>query len=256
MTITREQRKNKWGKPTSRWYSTPAGKFPSVTTVLQVAPKPALVAWAAKLERQYVVDEATKLYAEYGSRGYPSEFFGSTLVTRLSKQKQHVKALETAGDIGTRIHALCELHSGDRGAYENAMSFVTSDTPEWFALKAWEKWATDHQVKPIRTEEVVYHKTHGYAGSFDMLAEVDGKVWLLDYKSSSGIYDSMFWQLASYAEAWFDMGNGMPAESAVVRLPKAAGDEIEVRLVPDHERAFEAFIACLNLWRCLNPEAE
>ena len=63
------------------------------------------------------------------------------------------------------------------------------------------KWEKDHDVKFLKSEQVVYSKKYDYCGTFDNNAIVDGYLSLIDFKTSSGVYDDMFAQLAGYEQA-------------------------------------------------------
>ena len=72
-------------------------------------------------------------------------------------------------------------------------------------LKTFNKWFDSVQVAPYETELKVYSKKYRYQGTLDMIGEIDGVLFLVDYKSSSGISSSMGLQLAAYAEAYKEM---------------------------------------------------
>src|SRR5262245_61701239 len=78
-----------------------AVRYPSVTTILNVLNKPALVPWAAAQERTATMETAADLYADlHGSAQLPRSMFLTTLEARLGKTKAHVKQLAKAADIG------------------------------------------------------------------------------------------------------------------------------------------------------------
>jgi hypothetical protein len=72
------------------------GPFPSVTTLLSVINKPALIGWAAKLERFLVVQEAAELYQELGqmlATPLAKDDFKRHLEERLGKAKAHQRVM-------------------------------------------------------------------------------------------------------------------------------------------------------------------
>jgi hypothetical protein len=50
----------------------------------------------------------------------------------------------------------------------------------------------------IRKEFTVYNKVARYAGTMDLLCEIGDERWIIDYKTSSGVYDTHYRQLAAY----------------------------------------------------------
>lgn len=58
------------------------------------------------------------------------------------------------------------------------------------------------QPEVVSSEEIVPHAKYGYAGRPDLLAIVDGKLTLIDYKTGKGrVYDSAHYQTRLYAMA-------------------------------------------------------
>src|SRR3990167_492602 len=55
-------------------------------------------------------------------------------------------------------------------------------------VDAFNKFHSQHEIIPLKVEERVVSKRHGYAGTIDVLAEVDGRVGILDIKTSIAIY--------------------------------------------------------------------
>lgn len=74
-------------------YTTPIGKLPSVTTILSVLAKPALVPWAVKVTCDYIENNLDK--------GSPSE------VIRMAR-KEATRVGQEAMDIGSAVHDLVE----------------------------------------------------------------------------------------------------------------------------------------------------
>jgi hypothetical protein len=80
------------------------------------------------------------------------------------------------------------------------------------------------QVQPIEVEAFLINETAGYGGTCDLIAEIDGETWLLDWKSSKSVawpngnvYDEMRLQLAAYARAEFI---ARPGDSERYQLPE------------------------------------
>lgn len=104
-------------------------------------------------------------------------------------------------NVGSEVHKLIEdfltignvLHpAGD--ASKPFVSFM-----DWFAAT---------KPKVLATEQIIYSKEYDYAGTYDALLEIDGKVVLCDVKTTNnsrvaphGIYPEMFLQLGAYAAA-------------------------------------------------------
>jgi hypothetical protein len=74
-------------------YTTPIGKLPSVTTILNVLNKPALVPWAVRVTCDYIENNLDK--------GSPTE------VLKMAR-KEATRVSQEAMDIGSAVHALVE----------------------------------------------------------------------------------------------------------------------------------------------------
>lgn len=107
--------------------------------------------------------------------------------------------LRVAADRGTVVHEAFELFA-DYG-YE--------DISEGFAgyLEALKKFFRDYKVVPVATEQRFYHKIYQYAGTADLIAEIDDKRVLVDYKTTAqvqGVLTTV--QLVAYRKALESQG--------------------------------------------------
>lgn len=113
-------------------------------------------------------------------------------------------------------------------------------------------WVKDHKVKFIQAERMVFSPTHGYVGRFDILAEVDGKLSIVDYKTSKGIYGEYCYQVAGYWLAVKEEDGIAPEQCLVIRFDKegaAFNPETDIKLVDGVflEEMCEGFLALLKI---------
>ena len=113
---------------------------------------------------------------------------------------------------GSAIHAVFHgLATG--GTAPNPAEFPVT-ARNWLrgAMRAWRalKWS-----ETVQAEDMVCHPELLFAGRPDLVAVCDGKVTLIDYKTSGKgeVYDSVHWQLRLYWMALLVMG--VPVERAV-----------------------------------------
>ena len=64
-------------------------------------------------------------------------------------------------------------------------------------------WLDATGLEPLLTERPVASRQWRYAGTFDLIGKLDGRLWLLDVKTSSGVYGSTALQLTAYGNAEF-----------------------------------------------------
>jgi hypothetical protein len=114
---------------------------------------------------------------------------------------------------------------------------------------AWEDWKKSVHLKPIAIEQVVYSPKYGYAGTLDLLAEVNGELAVLDWKTGKAVYSEAHLQNAAYRQAVREMGHGDPVKGYIVRLPKVETDpEFEVVEAEPEGSSFEVFLNTQKLW--------
>lgn len=247
MVVTTE---NRVQKKSGRFYQIPEiGLVPSVTTILSSISKPALVNWAAKVEREMVVAVSTDLYLERREKKLTSSQWQMMLNGRLGTLKASQRELTKAGDIGSEVHALVEWTIRTELMQKVGPSPKIRDAAQW-AFMAWEDWKKSVHLKPIAVEQVVYSKKYGYAGTLDLLAEVNGVLTVIDWKTGKAVYAEAHLQNAAYRQAVTEMGHGEPQQGIVVRLPKNTEDpEFEAVTADDEAESFATFLSVLELWK-------
>lgn len=231
-------------------------RVPSVTTVLGIKAKPQLVAWAAKVERQMVVEAATNLYEELPLSPKMNRMaYVDTLTKRIPLVKAHQVETERAFEIGRQVHEMVEHR------LRVMMGQVPGDAPALrqesaMAYAAWEEWAERADFTPLHIEEMLYSGEFGYAGTCDVVADItvgDQVVLAVgDWKSSKAIYDEYGLQVAAYGHALVEMGHAksMP-HGFVARFPKSKHDApFETRIwTPDEmNENLRVFLCLLQVW--------
>jgi len=135
--------------------------YPRVTAICQIKSKPALYYFYAKAPN----------YQE---------------ANRLKQQ---------AASEGTLVHSILEnMITGKE--------FVVP--PEYIGIKqAFDQFLQDHSFHSKREwlERRIKHPNHRYSGTFDILAEVDGELSIVDIKTAAAIYDDYRLQTAAYLYA-------------------------------------------------------
>lgn len=246
-----------------RFYDLPDGRaFPSVTTILEAAAKPALVPWAAKVERELVIESAAQLWEDAPlSPKMSRQAFIASLTNRLPKTRAHQKALTKAAEIGSGLHALIEWNLRRELGQVVGPEPTVKDAALW-AFMAWEDFKKRTNFKPRAIEQVVWSTNHGYAGTMDSLAECtlgsERVLVVTDYKTGKAIYGEALLQNTAYVHAMIEMGHlEPPCCGLIVRLPKVESDpEPEFRLIPwaELEALFPVFLACKQLWTWMAEE--
>ena len=250
-TSVERTRTKQLNTPSGRFYQVDDETYPSVTHILSCIGKPALINWAANTERTLVSEASADLYEDLVRlpTPLPRTTYLTTLQTRLTKAKAHQKELAKAGEIGSQAHGLIEWKLRAQLSQTIGPEPRVNDAATW-AVMAFEDWAKSVSLKPLFIEQMVYSRTHGFAGTMDLLAEVNGVVTLVDFKTGKAIYDEALLQNVAYQVAMIEMGHAAPAAGLIVRLPKIDTDpEFETKAVPPVDTLFPIFLAVKKLWQ-------
>lgn len=122
--------------------------------------------------------------------------------------------LKAAAEKGTTVH----------NAIENFIQFGIEDIDGKYEsyFRAFRKFWNDYKPKPIMTESRMYHKTFRYAGTTDFVCEIDGKLTIIDWKTSARIEKMLTGvQLEGYTRAYESHGVNIE-QKAIVHLQKDA----------------------------------
>jgi hypothetical protein len=117
--------------------------------------------------------------------------------------QQYIYKRDFGAGTGTEAHAMVEDYLKQRPAG------TTQHSPEAAnAYKAFVEWYEAIKPTVLNVEEVIYSEKFKYAGTYDCMLEIDGKVNLCDLKTTNasrkapdGVYAEYFIQLGAYAAA-------------------------------------------------------
>jgi hypothetical protein len=162
--------------------------YPSVTTILGIKNKPALVGWAKRETAACAVRNLSML-TRMAETGGPQ-----AAVEWLKKIPDYQR--DVSADLGTRVHAVAEaLARGESvGIADDVRPFIAAyrrDFLEAFCPRF------------LAVEAMVCSPRYEYGGTADAFVEIDGEIWLLDYKTGAGVYPDSALQLSGLARAQF-----------------------------------------------------
>ncbi len=219
-----------------------------VTTLIGVLDKPALIPWAVGVTVEYIRQHLDRLQED------------PRLL--LSDAKAESDKLKTeAADIGTRIHAWIENH------IKGIKQEMPEDERVIKGVVSFLNWEKENKVEYLESERLVYSKHYGYAGIIDVLARINGNLYLLDIKTGNSIYAEVKLQTAAYQQAYEEETNKHLKGRIVLRLSKETEEEYNERVknknpkyvkpykvfesvsLVDDLKDLEAFVCCLNLYR-------
>lgn len=184
-------------KTPRRQYRIDGKRLPSVTTILGMADKPALLPWAAGC--------GARAYARELAAGYAHD--EALQRARSSWTKERDEAI----DHGTRAHAMLEAWARDEEIVADL-----DDENEAIAHRLYRAGVAHLEETNARViaSEVALTGKHesgemAFGGTFDLALQRPDGLWLADWKTGRRVYgDSVVPQLAAYRELWrwFDLG--------------------------------------------------
>jgi hypothetical protein len=70
------------------------------------------------------------------------------------------------------------------------------------SIDAFLEWQDENKVKTFAVEKKVVSQKHSYIGTPDVIAEINGKLGILELKTSQDVWDEYFIQTAAYMQAY------------------------------------------------------
>ena len=188
-------------------------RVPSVTTYLAVLAKPALIQWAW----------------EQGVAGL-----------------DYRKIRDQAGDTGTLVHYLiiCQL----QGIEPELSDYSPNEMAATYSpMSKFNQWVNDKVIEPILLEEPFVSEEFQFGGTPDFYGKVDDVLTLLDFKTSGGVYQENFCQLAAYKKLLEERGHQVDS-ARIIRVGKSDNEGFEERAVGELWRHWEIFLACQKIY--------
>jgi len=138
----------------------------------------------------------------------------------------HEVRKQEAADIGTKIHDWCEQYIKNK---LQPKKHPKPDMPEerevQIGVAAFIDWEKEHKVKFVSSERVVYSRKNDFIGKMDIECLIDGDLFLVDLKSSSGLYNTVLMQTAAYVRADEEESGRKYAGRWAIRLAKETEKE-------------------------------
>jgi len=189
-------------------------RVPSVTTVLNILGKPALIQWAWQC----------------GIDG-----------------KDWKTVRDSAGDIGTLVHHLIMSHLTGQEPDTSEYSAQAIDQAESCLIRFWD-WEKEHDLKGTLIETPLVSQVYGFGGTPDWYGLLDDYPTLIDFKTSKGIYTEFFYQLGAYKVLLEEQGHVIGA-ARILRIGRDEVEGFEERRVNNLDKQWDVFRYCLAIYK-------
>jgi hypothetical protein len=212
-----------------RFYTWKGKYLPSVTSTRRMLGMPFnLHQWTLSKVVDRAVDDAEQVIL-LRDRAPTSTRERKTAANARSEARRWVRAASTeerdsAADRGTAVHE----------AIANGLSpeDPSLDPEVKVRLIRYHQFLRETGATVIWKEKQVFNLTYGYAGSGDLLVLLDGDYWMIDTKTSTGVYVDHALQVIAYATAEFVGENDVVDEAATIALRKVTRMGV-LHLMPD-----------------------
>lgn len=152
---------------------------------------------------------------------------------------------DNAAKTGTGVHDLIEEYVSWLIKGEETKEPFLIDEEDISCWSAFKKFLL-REPKFIASELVTYSREYKYVGKFDAIYELDWKIYLCDFKTSSGIYKEYILQCMAYVQALEEEGKYKFDGISIIRLSKQ-NSELEVFELVDRDKLEEARQAFISL---------
>jgi hypothetical protein len=159
------------------------------------------------------------------------------------------KVRDKAADIGTICHFLIECHF--HGWVPDLSEYAPEDVVRaTIAFGNFKTFWDEQELTVLEPEVQLVSEEHMFGGTIDAPSvDKQGRIVLLDWKTSSGIYLSQKLQLAAYERLWNENRKDQVVQRrAVVRIGKDRADDHSIEWMFSSAPEWEYFKARLDLY--------
>lgn len=235
-----------------RYFWNGQGPVPSVTTVLKVLNKDAVIEWAKRTVAEIAVLRIPELQDKIIQEGTLSA------IAWLKSMPDYQR--DSAAQLGSSVHLLADMASRAPESDSETFEVSEQEKPYLDAFRDFLTFLERHSGVIVSGEKMVW-STEGYAGTYDLLirfsCECHKGLWLIDVKTSKGYYPDYALQLVAYGRSDFIIIEGNPTpypmpkvqKYGVLHLRPDQYSDTGWRLIqyPITDRDYLAFLAALEL---------
>jgi hypothetical protein len=215
----------------------------SVTAITGIFDKSrALISWVCRLANEHFQAWLNTQDGAELVKAQVEEVFAEAI-------NRHNVVKEEAASVGGQVHDYAEAFAKAMIGKGDLPGIPTEAPLQVInGINAFLEWVNAHTITFHESELLLYSKDFDYVGQTDVVATVDGKKLLLDYKTSSGVYPDHRWQAAAYRMAYEEERKEQLDGIVILHFNKDTG---EFKPYPisefDYPKDCAAFLGCLNV---------
>lgn len=158
---------------------------------------------------------------------------------------------DKAAELGTVVHNMVENFIKNDLRLAIPIPLSESDSEQVMsAFNAFVEWFESNKFEIVEQEIHLVSEQHKYGGTPDAIArDGKGRLVLLDWKTSNGVYQDFLYQLGAYRILWNETfpDNPLTGGSHLCRFAKENGDFAH-HFYPDISEAEEGFLSMRRLY--------
>ncbi len=189
------------------------------------------------LENWKINNQVNAIKLEMEKQGIALDKIDSIIINAKSNAR---KQNENILSIGSIVHKLVEKWLKGEKITKPDNTIVANCFMKF--QKFWKK----HKLKLVESEKILYSE-RGYCGTLDLIAiDPQKNLWLIDIKTSKGIFINMVHQVHGYKLAYEEQTGKKVNKMYIVRLPKT-DEDFEARHIlykKEHIKAFLGLLSC------------
>lgn len=261
-----------FGLDGKRWYP-----YTGVTTILGVVgDKSNLIQWAAdKVVEKFGWSKQAKgeLAADYRARLFPvmekaiEDFkmlsLADCIKYVIDARTNHAKFAKSTANLGKKVHSQIEEYINICIANNEGFAFATkldASLAESVQSQHFVDWAVAHKVKFYKSELKLFSRKYWYAGTCDFIAEIDGKMYMGDIKTTNYVFGRTYYaQCAAYRLAYCEtekLPENHFAGSVIVKISRDGlfNPDADILYSHQYEDDKRFFLAALEVYRQENGQ--
>ena len=189
------------------------------------------------LENWKINNQVNAIKLEMEKQGIALDKIDSIIINaRSNARKQNENILS----IGSIVHKLVEKWLKGEKITKPDNTIVAN------CFMKFQKYWKKHKLKLVESEKILYSE-RGYCGTLDLIAiDPQKNLWLIDIKTSKGIFINMVHQVHGYKLAYEEQTGKKVNKMYIVRLPKT-DEDFEARHIlykKEHIKAFLGLLSC------------
>ena len=156
-------------------------------------------------------------------------------------------------EAGSLAHEMILNYYKAQGTDTDSYSPIVVELAE-NAFLSFLEWEKDKKVEPILAEAPLVSEKHGFGGTLDLMAIVNGDRTLLDFKTGKGIYRTYWLQVAAYGWLLEENGYLYPARFTILNIPRTEDENFKAETRTGEwikQHAWPAFKHLLQVYKLL-----